>query len=109
VTASGDRFLVKNSAGTYIIYSLSGSISITATAKGGGGTLIASQAFTGVIRVVKLSEAGHESLLDAHVDTYPTSVATSYSFAGDGSTLTFTWAVKGTPNDLLMLTWPHHR
>lgn len=108
--ASGTQFSVTNSAGTYLIYSLNGSLSFTATAASGGGTVTASAPFTGVLRVVKLSEASHQALLDAHHAVYPTGVDTSYSFSGDSATLTFRWAVSGgSASDLLMLTWPHHR
>ncbi|KAL1734063.1 glycoside hydrolase family 81 protein [Schizophyllum commune] len=109
-TANGTEFLVTNDAGTYVIYSLGDSISFTATAANGAGTIVASAPFTGVLRVVKLSEDGHKTLLDAHHSVYPTSVDTSYSFSGDSATMTFNWNVSGGNGaDLLMLTWPHHR
>jgi endo-1,3(4)-beta-glucanase len=97
---------VVNGAGTYLIYSLGGSLSLTAT---NTGTITAGSTFTGVLRVVKLNSASHQALLDQYYQTYPTAVATDYSFSGDTGTLSFTWTVQGTASNLLMLTWPHHR
>lgn len=106
-TASGNTFLVVNDIGTYIIYSLSGSITLTA---GNNGTVIAGGKFNGVLRLVKLNAPGHRALLDAHYGVYPTSVATDYDFSGNTGTLRFTWTVQGgAGSNLLMLTWPHHR
>ncbi|KIY50828.1 glycoside hydrolase family 81 protein [Fistulina hepatica ATCC 64428] len=108
-TATGTEFLVVNDIGTYIIYSLSGAIELIATAQDGGSTIIGSTSFTGVLRVVKLNDPSHKTLLDAHASVYPTAVTTDYDFYGDTATLRFTWAVVGNAEDLLMLTWPHHR
>ncbi|KAA1467678.1 glycoside hydrolase family 81 protein [Dentipellis sp. KUC8613] len=109
-TVSGTRFEVVNSAGTYIIYSLSGSITLKASAASGSGTIVASAPFNGVLRVVKLNDPSHATLLDQHSSTYPTAVDTDYSFP-DANTgvLTFTWTTTGAADDLLLLTWPHHR
>ncbi|TFK60669.1 glycoside hydrolase family 81 protein [Pluteus cervinus] len=109
VAVSGTKFKVVNTAGTYVIYSLNGSITLSASAANGGGTIRASTKFSGVLRVVKLNTAGHEALLDQRVATYPTGVSTDYSVAGDTGTLTFKWNVVGTASDLVMLTFPHHR
>jgi endo-1,3(4)-beta-glucanase len=109
VSFTGSKFTVVNSIGTYIIYSLSGSLTLSATATGAGGTVVGSNPFTGVLRVVKLNNTLHEALLDQYVANYPTGVTTDYTFTGDLVDLTFTWAVMGTPSNLLMLTWPHHR
>lgn len=103
-SASGEKFTVVNDAGTYLIYSLSGSLEFLATS----ASLTATGAFTGVLRVVKLQDASHEALLDAHFGIYPTAVTTDYDFSGDSATLKFTWDTEGS-GDLLMLTWPHHR
>jgi endo-1,3(4)-beta-glucanase len=99
---------VQNSAGTYIIYSLSGSITLKATASA-TGTVQATAPFTGVLRLVKLNDTAHKTLLDAHASVYPTSVGVDYSFTDTQGTLIFNWNVVGTASNLLMLTWPHHR
>ncbi|TFY78172.1 hypothetical protein EWM64_g5840 [Hericium alpestre] len=110
VTASGTRLQVVNSAGTYIIYSLSGSISLTATAAANSGTITASSQFNGVLRVVKLNDPSHAATLDQYSANYPTAVDVDYAFPdANTGTLTFTWQVTGSASNLLMLTWPHHR
>ncbi|KAG6901688.1 hypothetical protein C0995_009179 [Termitomyces sp. Mi166 len=105
-TVTGTSFQVDNSAGTYIIYSLSGDLSLTAS---NDGTIVAGAQFDGVLRVVKLDSPSHKALLDQYVANYPTGVTTDYDFNGDVGTLRFTWSVTGNAADLLMLTWPHHR
>lgn len=104
----GTKFRVTTRIGTYVIYSLSGPISLSASHE---GRIIASSPFTGVIRVVKIDHSSHESTLDKYVSTYPTGVETSCLFSSDHHTaiLRFTWSVVGNPNELLMMTWPHHR
>ncbi|THH05220.1 hypothetical protein EW146_g9962 [Bondarzewia mesenterica] len=104
-TVSGTKFLVVNSIGTYIIFSLSGSLNLTATNANGAGTVLASGPFTGVLRMVKLNQTSHEALLDQYVANYPTAVETDYSFSSTDPTaiLRFTWTVTGSPNDLLMI------
>ncbi|KAG6853670.1 hypothetical protein C0991_002469 [Blastosporella zonata] len=106
VTATGTKFQVVNGAGTYIIYSLSGALSLTAT---NAGTINAGAKFNGVLRVVKVNAPGHQALLDQYSANYPTAVATDYDFSGNVGTLRFTWTVTGNAANLLMLTWPHHR
>lgn len=59
--------------------------------------------------MAKINEPGHRTLLDAHSAVYPTGVATDYSFSGLSATLSFEYTTEGSANDLLMLTWPHHR
>ncbi|KAJ7168371.1 glycoside hydrolase family 81 protein [Mycena crocata] len=106
VSVSGTKFTVKNNAGTYILYSLSGSISLSATttALTGAGT------FTGVIRLARVTaESTSQAILDQYSANYPTSLALDYSFAGDTATMSFTWNVVGNPANLLHLSWPHHR
>ena len=103
---SGTKFSVVNDAGTYLIYSLSGPVSLTASSR---GTITAGSQYTGVLRVVKLNSPNHEALLDRYYPTYPTGVVTDYAFSGNTGTLRFTWTVYGTSSSLLMLTWPHHR
>ena len=102
----GTKFSVVNGAGTYLIYSLSGPVSLTASSS---GTITSGSQYTGVLRVVKLNSPNHEALLDLYNPTYPTGVATDYVFSGNTGTLRFTWTVHGTTSNLLMLTWPHHR
>lgn len=105
VSSTGTSFNVINNVGTYRIYSLSGSLTLSAT----GTTIVASSAFTGVLRMVKLNSTSHQALLDQYSGNYATAVTTDYSFSGDNANLIFTWNVIGSANDLLMLTWPHHR
>ncbi|KAG6828277.1 hypothetical protein H0H92_008549 [Tricholoma furcatifolium] len=105
-TVTGTEFQVVNGGGTYIIYSLSGAISLTAS---NSGTIVAGTKFNGVLRVVKLNDPSHRALLDKYYMNYPTAVATDYDFSGNVGTLRFTWNVKGKGANLLMLTWPHHR
>ncbi|KAG6834020.1 hypothetical protein H0H93_012488, partial [Arthromyces matolae] len=105
-TVSGNKFQVVNSAGTYLIYSLSGSLSLTAT---NAGTITAGSQYNGVLRLVKLNSTSHQTILDQYFSNYPTGVTTDYVFSGDVGTLRFTWNVVGNAANLLMLTWPHHR
>ncbi|KAG6882679.1 hypothetical protein C0993_009599, partial [Termitomyces sp. T159_Od127] len=105
-TVTGTSFQVVNGAGTYIIYSLSGALRLTAN---NAGTIVAGAQFKGVLRVVKLNAPSHKALLDQYVANYPTGVNTDYDFNGDVGTLRFTWTVTGNAANLLMLTWPHHR
>ncbi|KAF5375528.1 hypothetical protein D9615_009199 [Tricholomella constricta] len=105
-TVSASKFQVINGAGTYIIYSLSGAISLTANS---AGTITAGGKFSGVLRMVKLNAAGHEALLDQYSANYPRGVSTDYDISGNVGTLRFTWTVTGNAANLLMLTWPHHR
>ncbi|KAJ7491185.1 glycoside hydrolase family 81 protein [Mycena latifolia] len=106
VTVTGTKFTVTNSAGIYVVYSLGGSISLTAstTALTGGAT------FTGVIRIARVTaESTSQAILDQYSANYPTGVALDYTFSGDNATMSFTWNVVGNPANLLHLSWPHHR
>lgn len=94
-----------NSAGTYIIYSINGSITLSATST----TITGSAKINGVLRIAKLDSASHETTLDTYVANYATGVATDYTFSGNTAQLTFTWTVVGNAANLLHLTWPHHR
>ncbi|KAK7035829.1 glycoside hydrolase family 81 protein [Favolaschia claudopus] len=106
VTVSGTKFTVANAAGTYVIYSLGGSITLTATSS----SLRGSAAFTGVIRLARVtSESTSQAILDQYSGNYPTSVALDYSFQGDTGSMSFTWNVVGNAANLLHLSWPHHR
>ncbi|KAH8817407.1 glycosyl hydrolase family 81-domain-containing protein [Xylogone sp. PMI_703] len=109
-SATGTQFTVTDTSGTtYLIYSLS-SITLQATATASNtGTIRASGAFTGVLRLVKLAQPGHKTLLDQHYQVYPTAAALDYSFTDTTGTLSFIWTTVGDANNLLMLTWPHHR
>ncbi|KAJ6620302.1 glycosyl hydrolase family 81-domain-containing protein [Mycena sp. CBHHK59/15] len=105
-TSSGTKFTVVNDAGTHTIYSLGGSISLTATTT----TLTGEAAFTGVIRIARVTEEStSQAVLDQYSANYPTSVALDYTFSGDSATLSFTWNVVGNAAQLLHLSWPHHR
>ncbi|GAP93386.1 putative glycoside hydrolase family 81 protein [Rosellinia necatrix] len=109
-SATGTAFTVTDSkATTYLIYSLS-PISLTATSKSSGsGEIRASGAFNGVLRLVKLNDPTHKTLLDQRYQVYPTSVGLDYSFTDTTGTLIFNWNTVGDGSQLLMLTWPHHR
>lgn len=105
-TVSGTKFtVVSATGGTYLIYSLNGSITLAATST----TLRASAQFNGVLRVAKLTNAAFQSTLDTYSANYPTAVDTDYTFNGDSATLSFTWTVTGNAANLLLLTFPHHR
>lgn len=110
VTATGTEFTATDTANsTYLIYALS-PITLTATASSSvSGSIKASSPFTGVLRLVMLNETSHKTLLDQYSQVYPTSVELDYSLTDSTGTLTFNWETVGDPNDLLMLTWPHHR
>ncbi|KAJ7460901.1 glycoside hydrolase family 81 protein [Mycena galericulata] len=106
VSAQGTKFTVANSAGTYVIYSLGGSISLTANAT----TLKGGAPFTGVVRLARVTaESTSQAILDQYSANYPTGVALDYSFSGDNATMSFTWNVVGNAANLLHLSWPHHR
>lgn len=107
VSTPGTKFKVATWIGTYIIYSLTGLISLSAYQD----RVVASSPLTGVIRMVKLNDPSHERILDDYVGTYPTTVKTSYlcSSTDSSAILRFTWSVVGNPAELLMMTWPHHR
>jgi endo-1,3(4)-beta-glucanase len=81
-----------------------------ATSKSSGsGEIRASGPFNGVLRLVKLNDPTHKTILDQHYQVYPTSVGLDYSFTDTSSTLIFNWNTIGDGSQLLMLTWPHHR
>ncbi|KAF8310367.1 glycoside hydrolase family 81 protein [Clavulina sp. PMI_390] len=103
-SATGTKFTVVNSSGTYLIYALS-SITLTATPT----TITASATFNGVLRMVKLTDPSHATLLDAHYTVYPTALTVGATTSGNTGTLTYTWTTTGTASNLLMLTFPHHR
>ncbi|KAJ7063588.1 glycoside hydrolase family 81 protein [Mycena amicta] len=103
---NGTKFTVTNSAGTYAIYSLGGSITLSATLT----TLSGNATHSGVVRMARVTaESTSQAVLDQYSPTYPTGVALDYTFSGDNATLSFTWSVVGTSSQLLHLTWPHHR
>jgi endo-1,3(4)-beta-glucanase len=94
---------------TYIIYSLT-PITLTASSTAGSsGTIAASEAFTGVLRVVKLEDPIHKTILDEHYQIYPVSVGQTYGLSNTIGTVSFRWNTVGNGDNLLMLTWPHHR
>jgi hypothetical protein len=73
------------------------------------GTIQASGAFSGVLRLVKLASPSHKALLDQYYQVYPTALALDYSFTTTTGTLIFDWTTVGAGSNLLMLTFPHHR
>ncbi|KAJ7118867.1 glycoside hydrolase family 81 protein [Mycena epipterygia] len=106
MSVNGTRFTVTNSAGTYVLYSLSGVIFLTATAT----ALTGRATFTGVIRLARVTaESTSQAILDKYSANYPTGVALGYVFSGNKATMTFNWNVVGNPANLLHLSWPHHR
>ncbi|KAH7240148.1 glycosyl hydrolase family 81-domain-containing protein [Fusarium redolens] len=109
VSDQGTKFTIVGTKGTtYLIYSDS-TIKLTAkTDNENKGTLVASDKFSGIIRLVMLRDPSHQTLLNSYSTAYPVSVAQDYSISVDSGTVTFKWETKGT-GDLLMLTWPHHR
>ncbi|EJD48972.1 glycoside hydrolase family 81 protein [Auricularia subglabra TFB-10046 SS5] len=109
LTVTGTRFKITNDAGTYLLYSLDGPLTLSVDSP--AMIITASAPFSGVLRLAKLDAAPHEATLDTYVANYATGVTTDYAFAGNGTTasLTFTWDVVGDENKLLMLTYPHHR
>lgn len=101
--------MVDSKGTTYLVYSLS-SITLAATAKSStSGEIRASGAFTGVLRLVKLNDPTHKTLLDQHYQVYPKSAGLDYSFTDTSSNVIFNWNTVGDGSQLLMLTWPHHR
>jgi hypothetical protein len=107
VTATGTEFSVTNTEGsTYLIYGLS---SITLTADFTSSIIVASNQYSGVLRLVMLNQTSDKALLDEYYQVYPTSVDLDYSFTDTTGTLIFTWDTVGDGSDLLLLTWPHHR
>ncbi|KAJ7090384.1 glycoside hydrolase family 81 protein [Mycena belliarum] len=106
VSVTGTRFTVTNSAGTYVVYSLGGSISLSASQT----TLTGSSIFTGVIRLARVTaESTSQAVLDQYSANYPIGVALDYTFSGDTSVMSFTYNVVGNAANLLHLSWPHHR
>ncbi|KAJ7778636.1 glycoside hydrolase family 81 protein [Mycena maculata] len=106
VSVSGTKFTITNGAGTYVAYSLGGSITLIANTT----TLTGGATFTGVIRIARVTaESTSQEILDQYSATYPTGVALDYTFTGDNTTMSFTWNVVGNAANLLHLSWPHHR
>lgn len=106
---SAEKFSVTSDRGTYLIYSLNGPLTLSASED--RTFFFALTPFKGVLRMAKLHDTAHESALDTHVATYATAVATEYEFDDGGSSadLIFKWNTVGDPKNLMMLTWPHHR
>jgi len=103
----GRKAKVTNGAGTYLLYVVQGTLTDFTV---GPETLTSSPGFTGTIRLAKVVEASQEAILDTHSSPYPTGVSMSYSVVQNAATVTWKWdVVNGIENDLLMLSWPHHR
>lgn len=101
--------MLDSGGSTYLIYALS-SITLKATAvSSSSGTIQASGAFSGVLRIVKLADPNHKDLLDQHYQVYPTAVTLDYTLTDTSGTLIFDWTTVGDGSNLLMLTYPHHR
>ena len=84
-TFTGTKFKVVSLSATYIIYSLSKSITFEATTS----TLRSTAQLTGVLRMAFLANTAHETTLDTYAPNYPTAVNTDYTFSGDSAILTF--------------------
>ncbi|KAJ7611622.1 glycoside hydrolase family 81 protein [Roridomyces roridus] len=88
VSVQGTKFLITNSAGTYVLYSLGGSIKLTVTSS----TITGASSFTGVIRLARVtSDSTSQGILDQYSANYPTGVALDYTFSGNNATMSFTW------------------
>ena len=105
--AVGSKFKVVTTNSTYIIYSLSGPVTMCTDTQLKKFTSLLR--ITAVFRIVKLRDPSHESTIDTYTSTYPTGSTLGYTFSGSSATLTFTYTTVGTASQLLMLTWPHHR
>jgi len=104
--SQGTKAKVTNNGGTYLIYVV-GAGAITLTQE--ENTLVSNPGFSGTLRFAKLTEASQEAILDQHYNTFATGLDMTYTVAGDVSTQTWAWEVEGNANDLLLLSWPHHR
>lgn len=93
--------------GKYLIYVVSGSIDLFLQQD--RVTLLSIAEFSGTLRLAKVYEESQEQILDAHAETYPLGVTMSYEVNGDQSIMNWEWDVVGDPNNLLVLSWPHHR
>ena len=107
---TGTEFTVVSDDGSsYIIYSLS-TVTLTAASESSTeGTITATSAFEGVIRLAKLLDDAHKDTLDKYHKTFPTAVMTDYEINDSTGSLIFEWTTTGADDELLMLTWPHHR
>ncbi|GAB5591707.1 hypothetical protein Unana1_06607 [Umbelopsis nana] len=103
--ANGTKAKITNDAGTYLLYALNGTLSLTQNQN----ILKSQDGYTGTIRMALLNETSQEAILDKYVGTYPTGLNMSYQVTGDTSTQTWKWDVAGNSTSLLTLSWPHHR
>jgi len=102
----GSKLKVTSTAGIYIFYGLDGNMELNLN----NHTLVSPSAYTGTIRVTKLTEPSQEAILDRAVSAVSNGVNMEYSVQGDVSTQTWTWKMeRGNADDLLVLCWPHHR
>ncbi|KAG2186363.1 hypothetical protein INT43_002801, partial [Umbelopsis isabellina] len=102
---SGTKAKITNSAGTYLLYSLNGTLSLTQN----GNTLQSQSGYSGTIRMALLNQTSQEAILDQYVGTYATGLTMSYAVSGNTSTQTWQWSTVGTSSNLLLMSWPHHR
>jgi endo-1,3(4)-beta-glucanase len=102
---AGTKAKITNSAGTYLLYSLNGTLALTQN----GNILQSQTGYSGTIRMALLNETSQEAILDQYVGTYATGLTMSYAISGNTSTQTWQWTTAGTSSNLLLLSWPHHR
>jgi endo-1,3(4)-beta-glucanase len=91
--------------GTYVIYVTGLNVELTANQT----HIVSGPGTTATLRIAKVQDPAQEAVLDAHKGTYPTGLDFRYAVAGDTATLTWTWDVVGNADELLMLSWHHHR
>ncbi|PRP89320.1 glycoside hydrolase family 81 protein [Planoprotostelium fungivorum] len=104
-TTTASKFKVVTQNGlTWLVYVLSGPVSLTTSAQ----SLTVSSAYKGAVRVAKLKEAADESVLDKYMSVYAKSAQVTYQVSNDVATVQYKFNTNGT-GSLLVLTWPHHR
>ncbi|OAD67890.1 glycoside hydrolase family 81 protein [Phycomyces blakesleeanus NRRL 1555(-)] len=107
---SGRKFKIMfndNPTSTYLIYVL-GEKPLTLQ-KVGMNNLIASEPYSGIIRIAKLPSPEHETLLDNQHDVWATGGELVASSDGSSATYSIKWKVVGNPQrTLLTYAYPHH-
>lgn len=107
----GKKAKITHAGGTYILYVTSGTLQLDPQ-EGSTTKLVSQNGFSGTVRFAKLKEPSQESILDAHSAAIPNGLDMSFQVNGDVATQTWTWTLEpgsGNPEDLLLLSWPHHR
>jgi endoglucanase Acf2 len=107
-TITANRFeLVLNNGQTWLLYSLNGDVTLELR----DNQLIGTQPITNVLRLTKKqSDSFANSLLDSHVQVYPTGCQLRANVTGSQGIYTFLWERKGDlTKTLLHYTLAHHR